>query len=177
MAGGILLLGFSGCQESSVYNYLEEVGARVKLDPYEAVHTVQFAYKDSVPDALKDLPKELRALELQGTQINSEHLESWKTLPELHTLDLTSTGIDDASVKILKNYSKLEVLHLADTTVRGTGFINLVTLKKLKKLSVANCKLLPEATNHISGLKQIRSLDLRSSGINDDSLSPLTHIQ
>ena len=48
VAGGILLLGFSGCQESSVYNYLEEVGARVKLDPYEAVHTVQFAYKDSV---------------------------------------------------------------------------------------------------------------------------------
>ena len=139
------------------------------------MHTVQFAYKDSVPDALKDLPKELRALELQGTQIKSEHLESWKTLPELRTLDLTSTGIDDASVKILKNYSKLEVLHLADTTVRNR-LHRLGNPQKTKEAQRRKLQTLTRSHQYISGLKQIRSLDLRSTDINDDSLSPLTQI-
>ena len=123
----------------------------------------------------------LRALTIGGNKLTSAALQVLRQLPQLEYLDIggtqrTDSGLwsmllTDEGVQAIASVTELRELRLAGTSITGRGITMLKTLSKLERLNLQGCKRLgDDAAEALSGFRQLRTLDLKDSGLSAQSI-------
>ncbi|PYQ68703.1 MAG: hypothetical protein DMG04_31030, partial [Acidobacteria bacterium] len=79
--------------------------------------------------------RQLRTLNLRGTDVTDTSLSYVAELPQLQSLDISFTQISDVGLEHLASLAPLEELNLGGNKISGVGLHVLKLLPKLKKLS------------------------------------------
>ena len=79
--------------------------------------------------------RQLRTLNLRGTDVTDTSLSYVAELPQLQSLDISFTQISDVGLEHLASLARLEELNLGGNKISGVGLHVLKLLPKLKKLS------------------------------------------
>ena len=79
--------------------------------------------------------RQLKTLNLRGTDVTDTSLSYVAALPQLKSLDISFTQISDVGLEHLASLAELEELHLGGNKISGVGLHVLKLLPKLKTLS------------------------------------------
>ena len=102
-------------------------------------------------------------------------------MPQLEYLDasgaqrtdsgLWSLLLTDAGVQSIASVTELRELRLNGTGVTSRGLESLKSLAKLERLNLQGCRRLrDDASTILAGLKQLRELDLKDSGLTEPAV-------
>jgi internalin A len=123
----------------------------------------------------------LRHLAMGGNKLTDTSLEFLRQTPQLEYLDLggtqrTDSGLwtlqlTDAGIQSVAAVTELRDLSLAGTPVTGRGLKMLASLAKLERLNLQGCrKLKDDAATVLAGFKHLRTLDLKESSLETESV-------
>lgn len=123
----------------------------------------------------------LRALAMGGNKLTSASLQVLRQLPQLEYLDIggtqrTDSGLwsmllTDDGIQSIASVTELRELRMAGTSVTGRGITMLKSLSKLERLNLQGCKRLgDDAAEALTGFRQLRSLDLKDSGVSAQAI-------
>jgi len=123
----------------------------------------------------------LRALTMGGNKLTSAALQVLRQLPQLEYLDISGTQrtdsglwsmlLTDDGVQAIASVTELRELRLGGTSITGRGIAMLKALSKLERLNLQGCKRLGDDTAEaLSGFRQLRTLDLKDSGLSAQSI-------
>jgi Leucine-rich repeat (LRR) protein len=124
----------------------------------------------------------LRRLTMGGNKLTDTALQFLRQMPQIEYLDLggtqrTDSGLwslllGDAGVQAIATVTDLRDLRLMGTAITGPGLQSLKPLAKLERLNLQGCRKLGEdAATVLAGFKQLRVLDLKDSGLNQQSVA------
>ncbi len=115
----------------------------------------------------------LKLLSIQGSKISNKSMAHIGTLANLEFLDLSGALISDAAAPALNQLQNLKTLILSRSKFTEHGLSQL-HIKGLERLGAANIEVSTNAiTIMVRNLQNIRSLDLASSGLENDGLRAL----
>ena len=125
----------------------------------------------------------LRALKLADTKLTDAGLSKLAALTQLESLDLSGTQIMGSGLRDLEALPKLTALHLNRTSIGDDSLDNLSQLTQLnilflQKQAVDGIGAPPKPITdaglvHLSGLRQLRLLDLRGTNVTNTGVADL----
>ena len=117
--------------------------------------------------------KEIRQLDLNGTQVTDDGLKCLRDAIELTRLDLEWTLVTDRGLSELEKMAKLEYLNLGRTKVRGDDLSVLAGMPELKELRLVNLPLKDDSLTQFAALTRLKSLDLSDTLVTDAGIQRL----
>ncbi len=115
----------------------------------------------------------LTELNLSGTAIDGAALASLRGLSNLQGLDLDRTAIDDSGLAVLANLTALIRLSLNGTKLSGVGLVHLKGLNRLEELSLEGTRVSDAGLAHLAGLTRLKVLELKGTLVGDAGLKYL----
>ena len=158
---------------------VEHAGARA-LSPEELhdlrdlldgkpVHRARITFTDAGLEYIRCL-KQVKKLDLSGTQVTDERLELVRGLSELQELNLSGTRVTDAALEHIVGLAALASLDLSGTDVTGASLDCLNRLPNLRVLSLDNTGVTNRAMEKLARLTQLDSLYLQNTKVTDAGL-------
>jgi hypothetical protein len=114
---------------------------------------------DGWVDRVAGLP-DLRALDLENTDVKGPGLRPVGTLRTLESLNLTLCPVTDEPLAALSELTRVKVLGLASTKVTGIGMKQLQELKKLENLNLHNTPVNDAGLEWIGKLSSLTRLEI-----------------
>lgn len=176
-AGLVSLAGCSGLQSLQLNSCRLSEGAAQAIGSLSALTVLNLTdAKELAPAHLScfaELPK-LLELGLSGTAIDDSCIAQLPAAP-LRALSLSRTQLTGAGVQMLcGRYPSLEAIVLDDVALDAAAVAALSQLQKLTDLSLCGCGLDDASAATLSGLKQLRVLNISSNAaITDDLIKSL----
>jgi predicted Zn finger-like uncharacterized protein len=98
-------------------------------------------------------------------------------LPALQILELNGTPVTNEGLQSLKQLKSLEVINLAGTAVNDAGLAHLVGLTGLKGLIVNDVQLTDKGADFLQQLANLEWLEMNGTGIKDEGLGKLKRLE
>jgi hypothetical protein len=117
--------------------------------------------------------KQLKHLDLQGTQVTDSGLEQLKGLSQLLQLNVKGTKVTDAGLEHIEELENLQFIHLAGTQISDAGLEHLENLKHLTFLYLSQTAITNAGLEHLNGLKHLSILELTGTKVTDDGVAKL----
>ena len=128
----------------------------------------------------------LRELSMGGNKLTDNGLQFLRQLPQITYLDLagvqrTDSGlwsitISEPGLDAIASVNDLRELHVGGSAISGSGLKKLSGMK-IERLSLQGCrKVGHESVAVLSAMKQLRWLDLKDSGLNEQDLADLRKV-
>jgi Leucine-rich repeat (LRR) protein len=117
--------------------YVSDRGVE-RLKALDRLETLNLSSAEFITDAAVAFlrgHRQLKALNLRGTDVTDTSLAYVAELPQLRSLDVAFTQISDAGLEHLASLAELEELNLGGNKISGAGLHVLKLLPKLRKLS------------------------------------------
>jgi hypothetical protein len=148
----------------------------LELPAPETAFGLDFGRTTLTADDLKALGRfrQVRILNLLGTQIGDADLKALAGLHEVQTLILAGNRLSDEALKELVGFERLERLNLGTTDVTGAGLGSLAALPQLHTLRLYGTKITNAGLKELKSLKQLRILDLHLTKISDAGIKDLS---
>jgi len=103
--------------------------------------------------------KNLRRLDLSGTQVTDTGLRAIAGLTQLEELSLAGAPVTDAGIDVLLGLPKLRMLDVSDTKLSGAGIKRLAALRNLQVLALSSQKTLTLADLKVfQGTPKLRTI-------------------
>jgi len=126
----------------------------------------------------------LRRLTMGGNKLTDTSLQFLRQMPQIEYLDvggtqrtdsgLWSLSLTEAGMQAVGSVTELRELRLNGTAVTARGLEALKPLAKLETLDLQGCRRLKDdAVAALSVFKQLRSLDVKDSGLTEQGVSRL----
>jgi hypothetical protein len=116
---------------------------------------------------------DVRAVDLQGTNVNDADLACLEDLKRLQTLNLAGTKVGDAGLAHIAGLTELETLSLNGTLITNEGMVILQKLTKLRAVDLASTKVTEDGLENLQTLPNLQSLDLTSAPVTDEVMETL----
>ncbi len=134
-------------------------------------------HSDQVTNAGLSYIAQLRSLvvlDLEGTSVTTEGIDSLSGQPKLECLVLNFTGVCEAEyLGALRQLKKLRTLHLCDTFLANEGVAELSSLK-LSTLTLSRTSIDDVAMAHLGEMTTLEWLDVEEVGVTDEGLRCLS---
>ncbi|MFM8475975.1 MAG: hypothetical protein ACKOEO_09270 [Planctomycetaceae bacterium] len=172
-AGLVALAGCSGLQSLQLNSCRLNAGAARAISSLSALTVLNLTdAKELAPAHLScfaELPK-LLELGLSGTAMNDSCIAQLPAAP-LRALSLSRTQLTGAGVQMLaEKYPALEVIQLDEVALDAAAVAAIAQLQKVTNLSLCGCGLDDASAAPLSGLKQLRVLNISSNAAITDAL-------
>jgi len=119
------------------------------------------------------LLKNLMAIDLTGTSFGPGDIAYLKDLP-LRNIDFTGLKIAPGLISVA-DMKTLHTLNLTNTGLHDSDVLRINT--RIQDLSLAGCPITDDGVKSLLRLKSLKSLNLRSTIINDDSIKYLAQMR
>ena len=129
--------------------------------------------KESRAAITEDERKDVKSLQLFGTDISNSGLQFLKSMEGLEILDLKGTQITDAGLDHLKALAALKHLGLGETKITDAGLEHIKELATLKSIDLEGTRITDAGLKHIGQLHNLESLSLWLTDISDNGLENL----
>lgn len=116
-------------------------------------------------------------LDLSFSRITSLHAPLLTLFPDVRDLDLTGTELTDESLDSIRQLSKLESLKLKGTRISAEGFAALTSVQSLVLLDASNTLVTDAALESAASWSQLRYLSLNETAVSDAGLLHLAQIR
>jgi HEAT repeat protein len=174
--------------EEKAVEAVEYMGGRVRRNDKAAGHpviAVSFRKRNLSDDptfsdaGLKEFAalKQLRDLDLSGTNVTDAGLRDLAALKQLQKLNLAGTQITDAGLKHLAALKELESLGLYSTKVTDAGLKEVAALEQLQSLDLSYAKVTHKGLKELAALKQLQVLNLYRADVTDAGLKELAALR
>jgi len=121
--------------------------------------------------------KNLRELRLAQTQVKGRTLVPFT---ELRALDLDHTQLNDEGMASIAGMKHLTKFYARDTLITDEGLRNLAGLKELTELDLYGTRITDEGLHQLSGLVRLTKLNILGASVTDaglDSLAALKNLR
>jgi hypothetical protein len=129
---------------------------------------------NNVLPLLKDVP-DLTSLVILNVNLTEQDLTSIGQLTQLPDLTLGTCDINDEDLRFLTGLSNLHELQLNGNPITDNGLRHLSALVNLEKLELTYTRVQGTGLDHITAA--LRSLTLRHTLVNDDTIIHCTHFR
>ena len=164
--------------DHSLVDVLEADG-RIKRDQLKQVIAVdlrRYPVDRATLESLATL-KQLRSLQLSGTDVSAEDLSRIASINSLESLDLRGCEVDTAGFQSLQALNQLKALRLSGkgvaTRLRSQDIATLAAIESLRALLLDFFPLNDQAVEEIMDHSQLRELGLAGTAITDGSIPGL----
>ena len=120
------------------------------------------------------LPAAIEELDLSGSEINDQTLESLKYLSRLRVLNLSGTTISGSCLQYLYNSFSLECLEVSETEIADSALALLGQLDNLSILDLSNSKIVN--AHVLEKFPHLRTLHLENTPLSQETLNALTYM-
>ncbi len=177
---------FRDCQRLETFDlsHTDVVGTGLgdlRFDPIKEIDLSDSKFGDRGMAGLIETGRHLLRLNLAGTKISDEGLESLKNLHVLESIDLGRTRITGAGLHYLS--SGLKQLGLSGTTLRNGGLTELEQMGLLESLDLSASNVTDDAIPYIEAMIEAQctratrrtfvSLDLRKTAVSEAAITRL----
>jgi hypothetical protein len=131
---------------------------------------------DAGMEHLKGLTN-LKAIDVEGTQITDAGLVHLRKLTNLTKISLFKTNITDTGLANLAGLTELETLGLGETQITDAGLVHLKNLTRLEWLSLGFSQITDTGLENLKELTNLRTLVLHATQISDAGLEHLMHLK
>jgi hypothetical protein len=129
-------------------------------------------------DGIKYLKSsKLNSLDLSGTSVHGNFLETAIQLKTIQYLRLSNTNISDSAMIKIRDHHNLYSLELDGTEISDDALKQIKELAQLRRLNLANTKIGDNALKYISEINNITSLNLQGTKISDNGLKYLSELK
>lgn len=109
--------------------------------------------------------------------VTPEGMRPLTALRNLRQFEATGLPLSDGHLAFLNELTNLQSVNLIRVNVGNESLQHLARCKKLERLSLAGCRRIgDEGMKHLSGLPQLKVLDLRSTMVSDGGLVHLEQL-
>jgi hypothetical protein len=180
------LAAFRDCQhlETLDLSHTDVLGTGLgdlRFDPIKELDLADSNLGDRGMASLVEAGRHLLRLNLAGTKISDEGLESLKNLHVLESIDLGRTRISGAGLRYLS--PGLKQLGLSGTSLRNGGLTDLEQMSLLESLDLSASNVTDDAIPYIEAMVEAQctkatrrtfvSLDLRKTAVSDAAIARL----
>jgi hypothetical protein len=130
------------------------------------------ALSDDWLAALCAIPS-IRNVRFQGTRVTDNSCAALARLTELETLHLSNAQIGLGALSSLPQAARIKELTLEDCRVEEGNVALLSKWTSLKVLGLLNCGLTPKDLPSLAAMRQLTTLDLRGTTVNETTIADL----
>lgn len=161
--------------EAELRDWIHALGGKVWIDNGAVVDvSLRAASITDAAVALLTRLKQLRRLDLEGTEVGDEAAAHLAQLHSLEELILNGTAFTDAGIARLASLRALKRFHAANTYVEGEGFAEWTA--PIEDLTLLGAPVNDRGLRAITRLKSLRRLHLAESDLTDDGVSALAEL-
>jgi hypothetical protein len=120
-----------------------------------------------------DLCSSVDGVGLCRTRVTGKWLENLSDLREIRALNLAGTQISDADLEGLRHWPKIRNLFLDYDDISDRGLERVQALHQLQVLSLNGTRITDDALKYVANLRRLRHLNLPFTGITDNGLKHL----
>lgn len=120
-------------------------------------------------------PTSIKAIRIEGQQLQLNHLVLLERFVRLESLEVWSEVLSDEMIKSIPDLP-FRTIALHSKQVTGATFDRLLTIKTLVSLNVARCELSHNGFRNIGRLTHLRYLAIGNTGLTDEDLVSLNEL-
>ena len=145
---------------------LRNAGATVNLER-DRIVAVSLSKAGDPRALLPLLPKTLRVLSLNDTDIGDADLKVVATFKQLEQLGLKGTKITDAGLAQIAGLSRLEILALSGTNVTDAGLAHVAKLEGITGLNLTGTKITDAGLPQLKPLGRLTKLNVTDTAVTE----------